>query len=437
MKNNNKEKEENVEINQEKEENNEDKKEKDKTEQKKTIKEQFEEKFGDLFKPKQTKINLQLPKNYDEDRTIEQIIIVKGFKVERHHVPTPDGFILNLFRIPGNKTCSDPSHLPPVLFQHGVLDSSDGWVCNGEKHSLPFVLAEKGFDIWLSNSRGNKYCKEHKKYEVESFEFWQFSFDELGCIDVPSVIDYIKKINLSGEKIIYFGHSQGTSLIFAGLASKFDYYKENIKLVVALAPVARLSHVSSKILNFFSAISVDKMISKTKTYEIGGSTEEGKALYEYVHKYAKGLPNFMLGLLSDVGSKEINNQSSIDVYMKHYPCGSSLKCFKHFVQIIKSGKFTKYDYNKEANFVLYGNAEPPEYDLSVIKDLPIILIGGEEDRLANPEDVKWLKEVLGTNVIYYRIVPKMGHISFLCGNDFSWFIEPLEIIMKDFGPVHK
>ena len=108
----------------------------------------------------------------DEKRNIEEIITSKGYKCETHFVTTEDGYKLKIFRIPGNKNIIDKkeaNNLPPVLLQHGIFDSSDGWVCNGEEHSIPFILAKNNFDVWLSNSRGNKYCKEHELYDSTSF----------------------------------------------------------------------------------------------------------------------------------------------------------------------------------------------------------------------------------------------------------------------------
>ena len=187
----------------------------------------FSQRIKDLFKTKAKDTEEESPLIKDVKRTIEEIVISKGFKFESHYVKTEDGYTLALFRIPGGKKCENGSLLPPVLLQHGVFDSSDGWICNGEDHSIAFVLANKNFDVWLSNSRGNKYCKKHEKYDEKSYEFWQFSFNELGIYDVPAVIKYIREVNKSGEKIIYFGHSQGTSLMFSGLAQKFDFYKES------------------------------------------------------------------------------------------------------------------------------------------------------------------------------------------------------------------
>ena len=396
----------------------------------------FSQRIKDFFKSrtKEEEKEKENPLIQDENRTIEEIITSKGFKFETHYVKTDDGYTLSLFRIPGGKNSENGSLLPPVLLQHGVFDSSDGWVCNGEDHSIAFVLANHNFDVWLSNSRGNKYCQTHEKYDIKSYEFWQFSFNELGLYDVPAVIKYIREINKSGEKIIYFGHSQGTSLMFSGLAQKFDFYKENLKLFVALAPVAKLSNLGSSLLSLLSKISAHKLLKKAKVYEMCPNSKSSKKLMNFMEKHANGLTNFFLGLISDSDSKECNDQNSLSVYLNHYPCGCSLKCLMHFVQIIKAKKFIYYNYRKEANFHIYHQKEPPEYDLNIIKDFPIMLIAGEKDKLASPNDVSWLNEVLKQNVIYFNIVPNLGHISFMCAKDFSWFDEPLNIILEKFYP---
>jgi len=391
----------------------------------------FMQKFMGYFSKKENEERKKLLVE-DEKRTIQEIITSKGFKCEEHIVKTEDGYNLTIFRIPGNKNCEDGSKLQPVLLQHSVFDSSDGWVCNGEEHSLPFIFAKNNFDVYISNSRGNKYCKEHEKYDNKSFEFWQFSFHEMGLYDIPAVIDHINSTNKSGEKIIYFGHSQGTSLMFSGLTQKYEYYKKNIKLFVALAPVANLAHLGSTLLSILSKLSVHKLVNKIKIYEMGANT----GFMNFMEKYASSLTNFFINLISDSNSKTNNDQNALAVYVKHSPCGCSLKCLIHFVHIIKAKKFIYYNYKKEANFALYHQIEPPEYDLSVIKDIPIMLIGGEMDKLGTPDDVRWLNDQLAKNgnVIYFKIHPKMGHLSFMCAKDFSWFHEPLKIILEQYSP---
>ena len=390
------------------------------------------DKMKDFFKVSSTKEDNPLKK--DENREIEEIISSKGFRVQKHFIKTEDGYTLIAFRIPGLKGRLDSSSKPPVLFQHGIFDSSDGWVCNGEEHSIPFIFAKNNFDVWISNSRGNKYCKEHEKYDNKSFEFWQFSFHEMGLYDIPAVINYINSVNKSGEKIIYFGHSQGTSLMFSGLTQKFDFYKKNIKLFVALAPVVRLTHIG-KTLNFLSKISIHKLIKKIKIYEMAPNTKTTNKIMNFMDNYASLLVTSFIDLIADTNCKECNDRNAMSVYLKHYPCGCSLKCLIHFIHIIKSKKFIYYDYKDEANFALYNQAEPPEYDLNVIKDFPIMLIGGELDKLGTPEDIKWLNSELekNNNVIYYKILPNMGHLSFMVAKDFSWFDEPFQIIMNKFN----
>ncbi len=330
----------------------EDKYDKTKTEkQEEEVQKSFSQRIKNFFRTKPKEEKPENPLVKDEDLAIEDIIISKGFKCQTHYVKTEDGYTLIIFRIPGGKNCEDASKLPPVLLQHGVFDSADGWVCNGEDHSIPFVLANHNFDVWLSNSRGNKYCKEHDKFDAKSYEFWQYSFHELGIYDVPAVIKYIRDVNQSGEKIIYFGHSQGTSLMFSGLTQKFDFYKENVKLFVALAPVARLTNLASTLLCFLSTISMHKMMKKAKVYEMGPNTEGTNKLMSFMEKHANGLTNFFLGLISDSNSKECNDQNSLNVYLKHYPSGTSLKCLIHFVQIIKLHNLLPF-YNRNKQIFL-------------------------------------------------------------------------------------
>lgn len=393
----------------------------------------FMQKFMGYFSKKENEERKKLLVE-DEKRTIQEIITSKGFKCEEHIVKTEDGYHLTIFRIPGNKNCEDGSKLQPVLLQHGVFDSSDGWLCNGEDHSIGFILARCNFDVWLSNSRGNKYCKNHEKYKSDSFEFWQFSFHDLGLYDIPAVIEYINKVNKSGEKIIYFGHSQGTSLMLSGMVEKYDFFKKNIKLYVALAPIARLNHLGSNLLKLLKNISLHKLMESKEIYELCPYSEGTSNFLNFMRKNATILTNFFIGLISDSNSKSYNDQNSISVYFKHYPCGASLKCLLHYIQIIEAKKFLRYDYERDANYIIYKQQTPPEYDLSKIKDIPIMLITGEKDKLATVEDVKWLNDELKSNVIYFKIEPNMGHLSFICGKNVSWIKEPLDIIMDEFYP---
>ena len=45
--------------------------------------------------------------------------------------------------------CQGTWEKPPVLLQHGLIDSAATWVMNMPKQSLGFVLADQGYDVWL------------------------------------------------------------------------------------------------------------------------------------------------------------------------------------------------------------------------------------------------------------------------------------------------
>ena len=57
---------------------------------------------------------------------------------------------LQLFRILNKNDIDnkiDCNNKQPVFFQHGLLDSSDAWICNYEKNCLPYIMCKKGFDV--------------------------------------------------------------------------------------------------------------------------------------------------------------------------------------------------------------------------------------------------------------------------------------------------
>ena len=87
------------------------------------------------------------------------------------------------------------------------MDSSDAFVMNYESKSLAFLLANKGYDVWLGNNRGNKYSRNHVSIKPNDKKFWDFSFHEMGLFDIPSMVKFIQEetSSHSGEikKIIY------------------------------------------------------------------------------------------------------------------------------------------------------------------------------------------------------------------------------------------
>ena len=61
------------------------------------------------------------------------------------------------------------------------MDCCAGIICDGED-SLGLKLVNAGYDLWMNNSRGNKFSKNHSWIDLntcsneEYSKFWKFSF---------------------------------------------------------------------------------------------------------------------------------------------------------------------------------------------------------------------------------------------------------------------
>ena len=74
---------------------------------------------------------------------------------------------------------------------HGLLDSSDTFIINEENKALAFVLANRGYDVWLGNNRGNKHGRNHLNISVNDKAFWDFTFEDMAIYDIPAAFAYI------------------------------------------------------------------------------------------------------------------------------------------------------------------------------------------------------------------------------------------------------
>lgn len=55
-----------------------------------------------------------------------------------------------------------------------------------------------------------------------------------------------------------------------------------------------------------------------------------------------------------------------------------------------------------------------------IKDVPIMMVAGKNDILADLEDAKWTRDEIGDAVIEFLEIDG-GHETFIVGKDMTWF----------------
>lgn len=97
------------------------------------------------------------------------------------------------------------------------------------------IFADAGFDVWIGNNRGNGISMTNINYSPDQEEFWDFSWDEMALIDLPTQIEYvIAQTNV--PSLGYIGHSEGTIQAFAGFSANHTL-ADRVNIFVALAPV--------------------------------------------------------------------------------------------------------------------------------------------------------------------------------------------------------
>ena len=165
--------------------------------------------------------------------TLEQIVTAEGYRFESHFVVTEDGYVLNLHRIfkdgdsKAHRLMKDSKlntgKRPVVFLQHGLMSSSEVFLLNGE-NSLGQQMAKSGYDVWLGNTRGNMYSRQHQQLDPDlqsdQKEFFNYSFYEVAKYDLPAMVDYAL-IATGHTNLTYIGHSIGATIMLTALAESF------------------------------------------------------------------------------------------------------------------------------------------------------------------------------------------------------------------------
>lgn len=348
--------------------------------------------------------------------SIDQLIVKYGYPLEEHRVVTDDRYLLTVFRIPRLG--------PPVLLMHGLEGSADDFVLAGPESGLAYLLADEGYDVWLGNARGNKHSRHHEHLKPTDGSFWDFSWHEIGLYDLPSMIDYI--LNKTGnEKVIYIGHSQGTTSFFV-MASLKPEYNNKTSVMIALSPVAFMTNVKSPLIRLLAPGGpfLHTITNNIGVQELFSDNVVLRALRRVMCENSAMAAilcatntMFLLGGFSF----DHLNVTNLPVILSHLPAGAATKQFAHYGQGVVSTDFRQFDYGTRVNLERYGGEVPPSYPLHRITT-HVSLLYSSADWLAHPSDVHRLSSNLPNVNIYQIRDDTFNHFDFLFAKDFKAII---------------
>ncbi|KAH7037348.1 Alpha/Beta hydrolase protein [Microdochium trichocladiopsis] len=342
-----------------------------------------------------------------------------GYTAEEHVVQTKDGYLLGVHRLAWKKGEEDmrvnagPSSIqkPVAYLHHGLLMNSEVWVClTDAQRCLPFVLLEKGFDVWLGNNRGNKYSKKSVKFPPTSIEFWNFSIDDFAFHDIPDSIEYI--LNYTKQpSLSYIGFSQGTAQAFASLAVH-PKLNDQVNVFIALAPAMSPAGLSNGIVDALIKASPQVLFLLFGRRSIlSAATMWQNILYPplFVRLIDMGL-----SFLFNWNATNISVSQKLAAY-PHLYSFTSTKSVVHWFQIIRNKAFQMYDDDVQSPLSVSTSSKYTKVAKYPTRNIrtPVVLVYGGSDSLV---DIKVMLKELPRRTVATEI-PHYEHLDFLWARD--------------------
>lgn len=238
------------------------------------------------------------------------------------------------------------------------------------------------------------------------------------------MIDYA--LNSTGqEKLKYIGHSQGTTSFWV-MGSERPEYNDKISLMVALSPVAFMSHLKSPIIRLLSPTGgfIHAFVKTIGLHELLPDSNAMK-LYRRLlcgtEPIVEILCANLLFLLAGFNVEQLN-VTNLPVIYSHVPSGGSAKQAAHYGQGVISAKFRQFDYGTTLNLDRYGSEVPPDYALENVR-APVSLVYSDADWLSDSRDVDELYNKLPNVVDIHKVPHKnFNHLDFVFAKDVKYLI---------------
>ena len=275
--------------------------------------------------------------------------------------------------------------------------------------------------MWLGNNRGTRYASYHTTLDPKEAEYWQFSQETMGLHDLPTFIDHI--IETTGqEKITYVGHSQGTTQMFIAGSLNPEYFNAKVNLFVALGPVTSLNNVNVPAMRAGAKNwrETEYLALKFGAYNLLDANWIEEEATQLFCGAAQGICEDLLKYVADADTS-VDNLDRYEVFLKDFPAGNGWGNLVHYSQgIMTEGEWLRFDYGGIKNMDHYGTFVPPKVPLEQL-GMPTALFVGSFDNLATVKDNEWLETQLSPDVLVWKEVYPLGHMSFSLAKDMSFF----------------
>lgn len=350
-------------------------------------------------------------------RTCQDVITELGYPYEAINVITDDGYILLLERIPRRDARK------AVYLQHGILDSSMGWVSNGVVGSPAFAAYDQGFDVYLGNFRG-LVSREHVNKSISSRQYWQYSINEHGTQDIPAMINKIHEVKTSElklsqpdleeesnedqpYKLCAICHSLGgAAMLMYLITSRIEEKPHRLSRLILLSPAG--FHGDSN-LAFALVEQILLILAPILARFVPAFYIPTRFFRLLLNKLARDFINYPAvgGLVQTLMSYVVGGDSSNWVGVlgsPHYNMndmpGVSFRVALHLAQMKRRGTFKMFDYGSaSANKEAYGSSEPLDLGEHYgLIDIPVDLVAGRKDKVIRSSMVRK----------HYRIMKESG-----------------------------
>ncbi|MFB6347611.1 MAG: alpha/beta hydrolase [bacterium] len=312
------------------------------------------------------------------DYLYRSIYHVEDSQNELHKVKTSDGVEVALWRYPNRN--ENPGE--PVLLVHGLGANHRNLALDDENGVVQY-LAEQGYDCWAIDLRGRG------RSDTPS---GGWCFDDYAQKDLPAVLDYI--LETTGyDQLHWIGHSMGGMLYYA-VAGALDRQDQIASATTMASPFGMQEPLMVNRL----ALKLNRLVRKLNSYGIqrfcpmsfdnlsGRGLNFSVPIHKLPQSYLARWAGFLLLLF-----KRWLPQDFILAYMNPNQVDDATikKGVNEVVEGVSMGEIVQF-----ADWVLNDrwtdvDQEIDYADGAMDLQVPILMIGGSEDRMTPAHHLKW------------------------------------------------